>query len=64
MEKVKISNQAFACPMPMTIVSAVVMGKVNHMAVAWVTRVNNQPPLLGIALGGHHFTNQGIPGKR
>lgn len=60
MEKVKISNQAFAYPMPMTIVSAVVMGKVNHMAVAWVTRVNNQPPLLGIALGSHHFTNRGI----
>jgi flavin reductase (DIM6/NTAB) family NADH-FMN oxidoreductase RutF len=60
MEKVKISNQAFVYPMPMTIVSAVVLGKVNHMAVAWVTRVNNQPPLLGVALGNHHYTNRGI----
>jgi flavin reductase (DIM6/NTAB) family NADH-FMN oxidoreductase RutF len=60
MEKVKISSQAFPYPMPMTIVSAVVAGKVNHMAVAWVTRVNNQPPLLGVALGRHHHTNKGI----
>lgn len=60
MEKVKISSQAFPYPMPMTIVSAVVAGKANHMAVAWVTRVNNQPPLLGVALGKHHYTNQGI----
>lgn len=60
MEKVKISSQAFLYPMPMTIVSAVVEGKVNHMPVAWVTRVNHQPPLLGVAMGRHHHTNRGI----
>ena len=60
MEKVKISNQVIPFPMPMTIVSAVVQGKVNHMAVAWVSRVNHQPPLIGIALGRHHHTNRGI----
>jgi flavin reductase (DIM6/NTAB) family NADH-FMN oxidoreductase RutF len=60
MEKVKISNQVIPFPMPMTIVSAVVQGKVNHMAVAWVSRVNHQPPLLAVSLGRHHHTNQGI----
>lgn len=60
MEKVKISSQAFPYPMPMTVVSAVVAGRVNHMAVAWVMRVNHQPPLLGVALGRHHHTNKGI----
>ena len=60
MEKVIISNQVIPYPMPMTIVSAVIKGKVNHMAVAWVTRVNHQPPLIGVALGRHHYTNQGI----
>jgi flavin reductase (DIM6/NTAB) family NADH-FMN oxidoreductase RutF len=60
MPKVKISNQAFPYPMPMVVVSAVVEGKVNHMAVAWVTRVNHSPPMLAVALNKVHYTNRGI----
>jgi len=60
MEKIKIeSNDAFVYPMPMTIIGAVVDGKPNFMAAAWVSRVNFKPAMMMIALGAHH-TNLGI----
>jgi len=45
--------------MPMVLVGAVVDGKANFMAAAWVCRVNAKPPMFSIALG-HHHTNKGI----
>jgi flavin reductase (DIM6/NTAB) family NADH-FMN oxidoreductase RutF len=45
--------------MPVTLVGAVVEGKPNFMPVAWVSRVNNRPPLIAVAMGTHH-TNAGI----
>jgi flavin reductase (DIM6/NTAB) family NADH-FMN oxidoreductase RutF len=59
MEKIKIDNNAFIYPMPMSLVGSVVDGKVNFLAVAWVSRVNFKPPMIGVALGGH-YTNKGI----
>jgi len=60
MEKITIEpNDAFLYPMPMTIIGAVVDGKANFMAAAWVSRVNFKPPMMMIALGSHH-TNLGI----
>ena len=64
MAKVKIDAQAFVYPMPMTIVGAMINGKPNFLAVAWVTRVNYQPPLIGISLGKIHYTNAGIQENR
>jgi flavin reductase (DIM6/NTAB) family NADH-FMN oxidoreductase RutF len=64
MNKIKIDNVgAFLYPMPMVLVGAVVGGKANFMAAAWVTRVNFKPPLLLIALGPH-YTNKGIDENR
>jgi flavin reductase (DIM6/NTAB) family NADH-FMN oxidoreductase RutF len=60
MEKIKIANQAFPGPMPVVIVGAEVNGKPNYLTVAWITRVNFSPPMLGIALGKSHHTNRGI----
>jgi flavin reductase (DIM6/NTAB) family NADH-FMN oxidoreductase RutF len=60
MEKVKIGQQGFLCPMPMVIVGAEVGGKANYLAVAWVTRTNYAPPRIGVALGKLHHTNVGI----
>jgi flavin reductase (DIM6/NTAB) family NADH-FMN oxidoreductase RutF len=55
MEKVRIeSMDAYVYPMPMTIIGAVVDGKPNFMAAAWVSRVNFKPPMMMIALGAHH----------
>ncbi len=59
MGKIKIDNNAFVYPMPMTLVGSIVAGKVNFMAVGWVCRVNYRPPLVAVALGPHH-TNKGI----
>jgi flavin reductase (DIM6/NTAB) family NADH-FMN oxidoreductase RutF len=60
MEKIKIEpNDAFLYPMPMTIIGAVVDGKANFLAAAWVSRVNFKPPMMMVALGAHH-TNHGI----
>jgi flavin reductase (DIM6/NTAB) family NADH-FMN oxidoreductase RutF len=58
-EKIKIDNNAFIHPMPMTIVGSVVHGKSNFMALGWISRVNVKPPMIAIALGPHH-TNKGI----
>ena len=60
MAKITIDpSAAFLYPMPMVLVGAVVDGKANFMAAAWVTRVNFKPPLFAIALGPHH-TSKGI----
>ena len=60
MEKVRIDRNAFVYPMPMVILGAVVDGRPNYMAVAWVNRVNYHPPLIAVACGRAHHTNRGI----
>ncbi len=60
MGKIRIANNAFVYPMPMVVVGAVVDGKTNYLAVAWVCRVNFEPPMIGVALGKRHHTNRGI----
>jgi flavin reductase (DIM6/NTAB) family NADH-FMN oxidoreductase RutF len=60
MEKIRIDNKARLFPMPMVVVGAVVEDKINYLAVAWVCRVNPDPPLIGVALGKGHHTNKGI----
>jgi flavin reductase (DIM6/NTAB) family NADH-FMN oxidoreductase RutF len=60
MSKVKIDNNAFTYPMPMTLVGAMVGDRPNFLAVAWVTRVNYKPSLIAVALGKTHHTNPGI----
>ena len=60
MSKMKISNNAFVYPMPMVLVGVEVDGKANFMPVGWVSRVNNNPPMVLVALGKRHHTNKGI----
>ncbi|MFA5260067.1 MAG: flavin reductase family protein [Candidatus Omnitrophota bacterium] len=60
MEKIKIDSNIVGYPMPMTIIGALVEGKANFMAAAWVTRVNYKPPLMGVALGRLHHTSVGV----
>lgn len=60
----KIGNNAFINPMPVTVASAVVDGRVNHLAVGWITRVNLNPPMLAMGLNRHHYTNKGIRANR
>ncbi len=60
MAKACIQSNAFLYPMPVVIVGAVVDGRANYMTVAWVSRVNYQPPLLAIAVGKRQYTARGI----
>ena len=60
MEKIKIDNSTRVYPMPMVVVGAVVEGRINYLAAAWVSRVNSNPPMIGVALGKRHHTNKGI----
>ena len=59
-EKIKIGAQGFVYPMPVVLVGAVVDGRVNYITVAWVTRTNHTPPMIGIALNKSRFTSIGI----
>ena len=60
MEKLNIGTNAFLFPMPMVIVGSCMGERPNFMAVAWVSRVNAKPPILGIALGRRHATTNAI----
>lgn len=60
MAKISIDENAFAYPMSMVVVGALVNNRPNFMAVGWVTRVNFRPPMIAIALGKSHYTNIGI----
>jgi flavin reductase (DIM6/NTAB) family NADH-FMN oxidoreductase RutF len=59
MNKIEINNNTCLYPIPMVLVGAVVEGKANFMACAWVTRANYKPPMIGITIGPH-YTNRGI----
>jgi flavin reductase (DIM6/NTAB) family NADH-FMN oxidoreductase RutF len=56
----KISKNAFPYPMPMAVLSCLVEGKVNHMALAWLTRTNANPPMLGVTVNKKHLSHRGI----
>jgi flavin reductase (DIM6/NTAB) family NADH-FMN oxidoreductase RutF len=59
MSKSRIGNNVFF-PMPVTLVGTMVQGRANFMTVAWVSRVNAQPPEVGIGINKTHTTTQGI----
>lgn len=60
MNKVRVSTHSVAYPMPVVIVGAMVDGKPNFQTVAWMSRVNYTPPMIGISLGKTHHTTKGI----
>jgi len=60
MSMVRISANTFVYPMPVTLLGAMVGSKPNFMALGWLSRVNANPPLLGIGVGKHHHTIKGI----
>jgi len=60
MEKINIGSNAHVYPMPVSLVGALVKGRPNFMAVAWVARVNYIPPIVAVALNQRHHTPKGI----
>lgn len=60
MGKINIEQKTFCLPWTQTILGSHVQGKPNFMALAWLTRVNFDPAMLGICVGKGHATNGGI----
>lgn len=60
MDKINLGSQIFIYPMPVAIIGVMVEGKPNFMTLAWLSRVNVNPPLIGVAINKTHYTAQGI----
>jgi flavin reductase (DIM6/NTAB) family NADH-FMN oxidoreductase RutF len=63
MSKLKVGPNTFI-PMPVTLVGSIVKEKANFMAAGWVTRVNANPPYLGVGINKANYTILGIREKR
>jgi len=50
MDKVKLDSGAYLPLMSQTILGSHLRGRVNFMALAWITRVNFKPPMLAIGV--------------
>lgn len=60
MAKQNIGKRFDIFPMPVVIIGAVADGKPNFMTAAWVTKLNSDPPLIGVSLGERQHTAKGI----
>lgn len=60
MDKISLGSQIFTYPMPVAIVGVTVEEKPNFMTLAWLSRVNVDPPLIGVAINKAHYTAKGI----
>jgi flavin reductase (DIM6/NTAB) family NADH-FMN oxidoreductase RutF len=60
MAKIIVDKNLFCLPWTQTLLGSHVNGKVNFMALDWLTRVNYQPAMLGICVNKGHATNEAI----
>jgi len=60
MAKKNIGSAFNIYPMPVVIVGTVTDDKPNFMTVAWLTKLNSDPPLIGLSLGRRQHTAKGI----
>jgi flavin reductase (DIM6/NTAB) family NADH-FMN oxidoreductase RutF len=60
MKKINIDANTYVYPNPVTLVGTEIEGKVNFMALGWISRVNSKPPLIGIGVNRVHYTAKGI----
>jgi flavin reductase (DIM6/NTAB) family NADH-FMN oxidoreductase RutF len=60
MGKINIGKNVFIYPMPVTLLGVNIKNKPNFMALGWVSRVNANPPLLGVGVNKEHYTVEGI----
>ncbi|MCJ2164339.1 MULTISPECIES: flavin reductase family protein [unclassified Pseudodesulfovibrio] len=58
--RINIGDNAFILPEPQTILGTMLDGKPNFMAMAWVTRVNSKPCLMGMAVNKRHASHRAI----
>ncbi len=63
MEKIKLDRNVFI-PMPVCLVGCLFQDRANFMAAGWVSRVNADPPQIGIGISRAHATAEGIAEHR
>ncbi len=59
MKQVKIDNNVFI-PMPVILVGSLLKGKANFMTAGWVSRVNANPPWIGVGINRAHATPEAV----
>jgi flavin reductase (DIM6/NTAB) family NADH-FMN oxidoreductase RutF len=62
MSKMRVGPNVYI-PMPVSLVGSVVNERPNFMPVGWVTRVNRNPPYIGVGINKAHYTPTGIREK-
>lgn len=60
MGKISIGTNVFVYPNPVTLLGSMAEGRVNFMALGWVSRVNADPPWIGVGVYRGHHTAKGI----
>ena len=60
MNKIKIDKNLFCLPWTQTLLGTHLNGRVNFMALDWLTRVNFNPPMLGICVNKQHASHGAI----
>jgi flavin reductase (DIM6/NTAB) family NADH-FMN oxidoreductase RutF len=60
MDKTEIDKGLFCLPWTQTILGTHLDGRVNFMALDWLTRVNFNPPMLGICVNKQHASHGAI----
>ena len=60
MEKIDIGKNGFVYPMPVALLGTNIKDKANFMALGWVMRANNSPPMLTAGVNKNHLTNKAI----
>jgi len=60
MAKRNIGKSFHIYPMPVVIAGTVADGRRNFMTVAWVTKLNSDPPMIGLCVARKQHTARGI----
>jgi flavin reductase (DIM6/NTAB) family NADH-FMN oxidoreductase RutF len=60
MDKITIDKSLFCLPWTQTILGTQLDGKANFMALDWLTRVNFNPPMLGVCVNKQHASHEAI----
>lgn len=60
MEKVSLGTNVPVCPMPIVLVGTTVEGRANFMTVAWIARMNMEPPLIAMGVNRRSATRDAV----
>ncbi len=60
MSKINLGEEGFQLPMSQTIIGCNLNGRPNFMALAWLSRVNLKPALLGVCVNKRNQTHDAI----